>query len=141
MSNIMLCTEKLEVGGAETALITQALAMRKKGHNVVVLAQDGIYTDVLKNNEIDEIIETNYRFIHNNLNIDEKVFLLENEKVEYSHIDLLERMLIIQNDLLDDLKTAKAISDDIWNQKEYLQNENNILKEENKRFKKFLNQK
>ena len=33
------------------------------------------------NNELDEIIETNYRFIHNNLNIDEKVFLLENSYI------------------------------------------------------------
>lgn len=87
MSNIMLCTEKLEVGGAETALITQALAMRKKGHNVVVLAQDGIYTDLLKNKEI---VVINFEFVpQNGINLQktkEIIEIIEKYNIDQVHI-------------------------------------------------------
>lgn len=53
--NILICLEKLGIGGVETAVLNQAIALKEKGNKIVVLAKNGIYTDVLKQNEIDVI--------------------------------------------------------------------------------------
>ena len=45
---ILICLEKLGVGGVETSVYNQSLAFKEKGYNVVVLAQKGIYTEKLE---------------------------------------------------------------------------------------------
>lgn len=49
---ILICLEKLEVGGVETSVYNQALAFKEKGYNVIVLAKNGIYTERLKKHGI-----------------------------------------------------------------------------------------
>lgn len=44
---VMICLEGLGIGGVETAVINQAIAMTKKKIKVVVLAKDGIYKEKL----------------------------------------------------------------------------------------------
>ncbi|MBO5477946.1 MAG: glycosyltransferase [Clostridia bacterium] len=41
---ILICLEKFGVGGVETSVVNQSLAFREKGYDVVILAQEGIYT-------------------------------------------------------------------------------------------------
>lgn len=53
--NILICLEKLGIGGVETAVLNQAIALKEKGNKIVVLAKDGIYTDILKQNKIDVV--------------------------------------------------------------------------------------
>lgn len=48
MKSIMLCLEKMDIGGIETSVINQVLEYKRRGINVVVVAQEGIYVDVLK---------------------------------------------------------------------------------------------
>ena len=50
--NILICLEKLDIGGVETAVVNQAIALKEKGCNVFVIAQKGIYSETLKNNGI-----------------------------------------------------------------------------------------
>ena len=45
---ILICLEKLGVGGVETSVYNQSLAFKEKGYNVIVLAQEGIYTKKLQ---------------------------------------------------------------------------------------------
>jgi len=49
---ILICLEKLGVGGVETSVYNQSLAFKEKGYNVVVLAQKGIYTEKLESKGI-----------------------------------------------------------------------------------------
>ncbi len=49
---IMLCLEKLDIGGVETAVVTQALALKEKGYNIVILSKDGVYTKKLQEHGI-----------------------------------------------------------------------------------------
>lgn len=44
---ILICLEKLGVGGVETSVFNQTLAFKEKGYEVIVLAQKGIYTEKL----------------------------------------------------------------------------------------------
>ena len=44
---ILICLEKLGVGGVETSVFNQSLAFKEKGYEVIVLAQKGIYTEKL----------------------------------------------------------------------------------------------
>ena len=45
---VMICLEKLDIGGVETSVLSQAQAIIKKGHNVIVLCKRGIYTQKCK---------------------------------------------------------------------------------------------
>lgn len=42
---ILICLEKLDIGGVETSVYNQSIAFKEKGYNVVVLAKNGIYTE------------------------------------------------------------------------------------------------
>lgn len=53
--NILICLEKLDIEGVETAVVNQAMALKEKGCNVFVIAQKGIYSETLKNNGITTI--------------------------------------------------------------------------------------
>lgn len=44
---VMICLENLGIGGVETAVINQAIALLNKNINVIILAKEGIYTKKL----------------------------------------------------------------------------------------------
>ena len=46
--NILICLEGLNIGGVETFVINQASVLLSKGHRVVVLAKEGLYTEKLE---------------------------------------------------------------------------------------------
>lgn len=46
--NALICLEKLDIGGVETAVVNQAIALKEKGCNVFVIAQKGGYSEVLE---------------------------------------------------------------------------------------------
>ena len=37
MKNILICLEKLDIGGVETSVITQAKEYKKRGYKVIIL--------------------------------------------------------------------------------------------------------
>lgn len=45
---ILICLEKFGVGGVETSVFNQSLAFKEKGYDVVILAEEGIYTNKVK---------------------------------------------------------------------------------------------
>lgn len=56
--NILICLEKLGIGGVETAVFNYALELNKN-NKVIIMAQDGIYKEVLERNNI-KVINFNY---------------------------------------------------------------------------------
>lgn len=46
--NILICLEALNIGGVETFVVNQASVLLSKGHTVVILAKEGLYTEKLK---------------------------------------------------------------------------------------------
>lgn len=48
MKNIMICLERMEIGGVETSVINQAIEYKKQGIKVIILAKEGIYVEKLK---------------------------------------------------------------------------------------------
>ena len=57
--NILICLEKLGIGGVETAVVNLAIALKEKGNNIIVMGEDGIYTQKLKENGIEVV---NFKF-------------------------------------------------------------------------------
>ena len=86
--SIMLCLENLNIGGVETAVINQAIFLKKKGWNVVVLAQKGIYTSFLENNGID-FLEFNFenKNYFENRKINKLVEIIKEYNVKEVHIN------------------------------------------------------
>lgn len=50
--NILICLEKLGIGGVETAVINQAIELKQKGLNVFVMAEKGDYSETLEKNGV-----------------------------------------------------------------------------------------
>lgn len=48
MKNLLICLEQLNIGGVETAVLNQAVVLKKMGYGVVVLAKQGLYTKQLE---------------------------------------------------------------------------------------------
>ena len=46
--NVLICLERLDIGGVETFVVNQASVLLSKGHTVVILAKKGIYTEKLQ---------------------------------------------------------------------------------------------
>ena len=53
MKNIMICLEKMDIGGIETSVLNQALEYKRIGIKPIIVASKGIYVDILKENNID----------------------------------------------------------------------------------------
>lgn len=84
--NILICLEKLEIGGIETAVVNQAISLKKKGNNVYVLAQKDLYTEVLKK---ENIICIDYEFDYKDIGpekIKKIVNLIEEKNIDQVHI-------------------------------------------------------
>lgn len=58
--NILICTETLGIGGVESVVFSQALALKKKGFNVYVLAGNGENKSKIEKEKI-EIIDCEYK--------------------------------------------------------------------------------
>ena len=43
--NILICLNKLDIGGVETAVINQVEKLTELGHNIIVLAKRGVYAE------------------------------------------------------------------------------------------------
>ena len=52
MKNIMICLEKMGIGGIETSVLNQAIEYKRRGINPIIVAANGIYSDFLKENDI-----------------------------------------------------------------------------------------
>ena len=52
MKNIMICLEKMGIGGIETSVLNQAIEYKRRGINPIIVAAKGIYIDFLKENDI-----------------------------------------------------------------------------------------
>lgn len=48
MKNVLLCNNKMGVGGVETVILNQVTAFTKKGYNVYVIAGKGIYSEKIE---------------------------------------------------------------------------------------------
>lgn len=53
MKNILICLEKMDIGGVETSVLNQVMEYKKRGIKPIVIAKTGIFTEVLKEKEID----------------------------------------------------------------------------------------
>ncbi len=45
---ILICLERLDIGGVETAVITQAREYKRRGYEVTLIAKNGCYSEILK---------------------------------------------------------------------------------------------
>lgn len=79
--NVLLCLERLDIGGVETYVYNQALILKEKGYNVFVIAVDGMYGDLLRKQGIKVI---NFEFsLDHNINF-KKVCFIENIIKKYN---------------------------------------------------------
>lgn len=46
--NILICLRRLDIGGLETAVINQAKEFTERGYKLVILARNGVYTDMME---------------------------------------------------------------------------------------------
>lgn len=75
MKNIMICLEKMDIGGIETSVLNQALEYKRRGIKPIIVASKGIYVDILKENNIDfEEIEFP---LGNNINMEKTKKIIE----------------------------------------------------------------
>lgn len=44
--NVLICLNKLGIGGVETVVINQTKELIERGYNVIILAEEGIYTNI-----------------------------------------------------------------------------------------------
>ena len=87
MKNILICLEKLDIGGVETSVITQAKEYQKRGYKVIILSKKGIYTSILEKcgiscYEYDFKLEDRF-FIEESKKIEE---IINKEKITEVHI-------------------------------------------------------
>ena len=87
--NILICFARLGAGGIETACITQIKEFVRRGYNVFVMAEEGIFLKVL--NTIKGIMYISFDFdSSNSFNLDkiqavQKVIIENNIKLVYMH--------------------------------------------------------
>lgn len=53
MQNILICLEKMDIGGVETSVLNQVIEYKRRGIKPIVISKAGIFTEVLKEKEID----------------------------------------------------------------------------------------
>lgn len=94
--SILLCLEKLDIGGVETYVYNQALALKRKGYNVIILSKKGILSEKLESQAIKCI---NFDFenkIYYDINkINELIDIIKKYNVKEVHINQLSGVNII----------------------------------------------
>ncbi len=86
-NNILICHETVGIGGVETAVLNKALAFKKKGCNVFIMAKDGVYRDVIEAEGI-ELIDFTYEltdFIDMD-KVSKIVKIIKEKKISQVHI-------------------------------------------------------
>lgn len=87
--NILICFAKLGAGGIETACLTQIKEFARRGYNVFVLAEDGMYSEVLKS--IEGVTHLNFKYdSRNSFNLNKikevvEIIIQNNIKLVYIH--------------------------------------------------------
>lgn len=86
-NNILICNDSMGIGGVETAIYNQIIAMKKKGMNVILIAKKGCYTEKI---EKMGIICIEYEFVlEDNFSIDRINYisdLIKKYKITEVHI-------------------------------------------------------
>ena len=41
--NVLICLDRLDIGGVETFVFNQSVALKNKGDNITILSRDGLY--------------------------------------------------------------------------------------------------
>jgi glycosyltransferase involved in cell wall biosynthesis len=86
--NVLLCLEKMDIGGVETFVFNQALALKQKNYNVFVVAKEGVYVEKLKAAGIHfidyDFSLTNY---YDAKQIDDMVEIIKENKINEVHIN------------------------------------------------------
>ncbi len=96
MKNILICLEKMGIGGVETSVLNQAFEYKKRGFNPIVVAGKGIFSEKLKElNIIQEYIEFP---VEDNLNMEKAkliVKIIEKYNIELVIINQLPCLLSV----------------------------------------------
>ena len=89
--NILLCLNKLGIGGIETAVLNQTIQYNELGHKVIILAEDGIYRKKFEDagaQIIDFKYEISNRYDYKKIEFVENI--LEENKIEQVHIHQID---------------------------------------------------
>lgn len=87
--NILICFAKLGAGGIETACLTQIKEYARRGYNVFVLAEEGLYSEALK--KIGGVTHINFKYdSRSSFNLDkikqvEDILIKNDIKLVYIH--------------------------------------------------------
>ena len=96
---VLICLERLDIGGVETAVINQTIALIKKGINVVILAKEGIYKQ--------KIVEIGAKFINWNFNIKNNISYEKIKNViEIMHENEVSHVIVNQFPCINDVVFA-----------------------------------
>lgn len=75
MKNILICLEKMGIGGVETSVINQALEYKRKKIDCVIASKKGVFSEILDNNAIQH---ENINFpLEKNINIESTKKIIE----------------------------------------------------------------
>ena len=94
--NILICLEKIGIGGVETYAINQAIALKNKGYGVVCVSKDGIHRKTLENNGI-KWVEFNFE-IENYYDYDKiqkMIEIIKKYKITETHIHTFVAMSVM----------------------------------------------
>lgn len=53
MKNILICLERMDIGGVETSVLNQVTEYKRRGIKPIVISKRGIFTEFLTEKEID----------------------------------------------------------------------------------------
>lgn len=75
MKNVMICLEKMDIGGVETSVLNQALEYKRRGIRPIILAKEGVYNKNLQENDI---IFENFEFeLKNNIDMERATKIMQ----------------------------------------------------------------
>lgn len=96
MRTIMLCLNKLGIGGIETAVLNQAIQLIKRGFKVIVLADDGIYREEYEKEGVKFIkMEFSMQETEKKQKVEKIVQIIKDNEVEQVHIHQFETMYTV----------------------------------------------
>ena len=96
MKNILICLDILDIGGIETFVYNQALALKNKGYNVFTLSKKGILTEELKSKGINCIdFEFTSKSYFDYEKIQEVVEIIEKYDINEVHINQFTIMNVL----------------------------------------------
>lgn len=104
IKNILIALDILDIGGVETFVCNQSVAMKKKGYNVHILSKKGVFTEVLQEKDINciefDFVDKNYYDfdkIEKILEIFEKYNIKEVHINQFSAMNVLMPACLIAN--------------------------------------------